>query len=680
MPPPVAAPDVTPKATIVQMSAWTREGQPVAKADFWTCDEVRPALSFKPVEAVSSAISGTVYLSMAYLDVGYGKIHVEVTSPGGKSAKPDRFLGLWRMDTGKIVNAVMRVQGLQTSGSGAWIVRVGLENPKGQKLQIQKVEMRDQPPEDSRFAWMLTDPWKGPYTGPTVKPADNTTLKQKIMVGYQGWFRTPNDPHGDGWVHWGNMNTGQFTIDVWPDVTQYPAGALEKAADVKTRSGKPGMLFSSAWPATADLHFRWMREHNIDGAFLQRFVHGDRFYSIGGTPEWVLASVREAAHRNGRLWAVEYDASGCPDAKLLETLTKDWKWFCNSFGVLTDSNYARENNKPVVFIWGLPFPDRKFTPDTADASVEFFKKQGAYVIGGIPGNWRTLDERWRNHIKKYDCVSPWMSQSYAEDIADFNKLGLAYYGHVKPGFSWANLMHLPGDEPIAYTAREGGAFYWRLLSKAAQAHVERLFVGMFDEYDEGTAIMPMSDDPPPTPERPGVTAFFFRGPGAHGHPHPFVLPALELPLGEVLPSKSLPSSDFTVKMSTRITFPKPGNYTFSLEGAPGDDATLFVGSAKVISTKNMAGTVTASKLVTVSAGQALNCRLEYRHGAAPGRLRLLWEGAGIARGPVPAEALKDAWGRFLTNEGKPSDQWLKLTRAGKEMLFGSRPPDSPMPQ
>ena len=466
---------------------------------------------------------------------------------------------------------------------------------------------------------------------------------------------------------------------MWPDASQYPAGVLEKAADVKTRSGKPGALFSSAWPATSDLHFRWMRQHDIDGAFLQRFVHSHNFFSTAGAPEYVLAGVREAAHRNGRLWAVEYDASGCPDDKLVETLKTDWKWLCDGFGLRTDSNYAHEGGKPVVFIWGLPFPDRKFTPETANAAVEFFKKEGAYVIGGIPGNWRSLDERWRDHLKKYDCVSPWMSQSYAEDIADFNKLGLPYYGHVKPGFSWANLMHLPGDEPIAYTPRERGAAYWQLLSKAAQAHVERLFVGMFDEYDEGTAIMPMSDDPPPTPDRPGASALFFRGPKSEGHGHRVALPAVELALGGQFPDKSLPPSDFLVRITTRIGFAKAGAYTLSVEGVPGDDLTLSVGGKKLIAARNITGTARASEPVIVSAGQALNCRLEYRHGSAPGKLRMLWESAGVPRAPIPAEALHDAWGRFLTNEGKPGDWWLNLTQMGKEMLLGKRPADSPMP-
>src|SRR5690606_35913543 len=106
----------------------------------------------------------------------------------------------------------------------------------------------------------------------------------------------------------------------------------------KRLSGKQAYLFSSAWPSSVDLHFRWMRENGIDGAFLQRFV-SDNLHSISGKPEWVLANVRAAANREGRIWAVEYDISGYPDAKLLETLKRDWKWFIDEFKLLEDPNY-----------------------------------------------------------------------------------------------------------------------------------------------------------------------------------------------------------------------------------------------------------------------------------------------------------------------------------------------------
>jgi len=31
---------------------------------------------------------------------------------------------------------------------------------------------------------------------------DATTIRGKVMCGYQGWFRCPGDAANMGWVHW----------------------------------------------------------------------------------------------------------------------------------------------------------------------------------------------------------------------------------------------------------------------------------------------------------------------------------------------------------------------------------------------------------------------------------------------------------------------------------------------
>jgi len=649
----------------------------------WSCDERSAALTFKAAGAVAAASGGALYLQVAYLDQGYGKVSVQLTGKDGSVTRPDRFLGLTRSDSGKLLAARMRLGGAQSAGSGELSVRIGLERPAGETLLIESVILQDTPFDDARFAYVISDPWRGPYTGPGVKPQDNSTLKGKVMTGYQGWFRTPNDPDGRGWVHWGNIQNGTFTTDMWPDISKYPPASLERAAAVKLASGKPGYLFSSAWPEVVDTHFRWMREHDIDGAFLQRFV-SDNFQAINNSPEWVLANVRAAAHREGRLWAVEYDISGYPDAKLLETLQTDWRWLMDHFGVRGDANYARESGQPVIFIWGLSFPDRHISLRTANAVVDFFRNDpnygGNYVIGGIPGNWRTLPAEWQEHCRRYACVLPWMSETYAEDLADFKKLGLACYAHVQPGFSWANLKHLPGaDLTIAYTPREGGRHYWGQLSRAARAGSERLFVGMFDEYDEATAILPMSDDAPATPVMPGVAATFYDGPRAQEQGELVHLPSVQLALGATPPARSTAASNFFVRMGGQIVFPRAGPYTFSVEGAPGDDVELTLDGKRLLSATGLTGPTTAAAALTVTAGAALAYRLDYRHGSAAGTLRLLWQSPSIPRQAVPPEALQDAWGRFISNEGKPSDWWLKLTRSGKEMMTGKRPVDAPMP-
>ncbi|HEX4084909.1 MAG TPA: PA14 domain-containing protein [Chthoniobacteraceae bacterium] len=647
----------------------------------WACDKAPGALVFQPDGTLPWPTSGVLYVAISYVDRGYGKIDVQVIR-GGKATGPDRYLGLARMDTGKVVTARMRIPAGGPSLTGGISVRVGLERAaQAQPLWIQGVEIDNQPFADPHFDYVITDPWAGPYTGPTVKPADNTTLKGKVMVGYQGWFRTPNDPDGRGWVHWGDIQHGHFSTDMWPDVSQYPADVLEKAADVHTLSGRQGYLFSSDWPEVTDLHFRWMREYHIDGAFLQRF--GRTFESTPKGPDWVLANVRAAANREGRIWAIEYDVSGCPDGKLLEAISSDWEWLVDTFGLLKDPNYARDSGKPVVFIWGMPVAGRNITVATANQVVDFFKNDpkygGNYVIGGIPGNWQKLDASWQDHFKRYDSVLPWMSQDYAGDLAGFRKMGVTYFPHVKPGFSWANLKHIATGDMMSYNPRQGGLYYWNLLSKAARAGVDRLFVGMFDEYDESTAIIPMSDDPPPTPAEPGVGATFYNGPRAEERGLFVRLADTAIPLGTEQPAKGISPQNFFVRMGGQILLPQPGSYMLSVQGAPGDDARLTVGGIKLIDVKNLQEVASAKTPVIISARSEVSFQLDYRHGIGAGEVRLLWANLGGPSAPVPAAALRDAWGRFLTNDGRPSDWWLKLTALGKEMINGTLSPNTPMP-
>ena len=675
----------TAMAASVPLLAAAANGRPVERSSIraggglirgWRHDGGAGVLTFKPVRPVAIPANGTLYLEITYLDQGYGRLNVQLGGLAGQDITPDRFLGLARSDSGKRVTARMRLAGVHGVASSGLAVQIGLDPPAGEGLTIESVGLQDTPFDDANFQYVISDPWQGPYQGPVIKPPDNSTLKGKIMAGYQGWFRTPNDPDGRGWVHWGDIANGAFNTDMWPDVAQYSLRSLDKAAAVTLQSGKPGYLFSSAWPDVVDTHFRWMREHGIDGAFLQRFV-SDHLGSLHGGPERVLANVRAAANREGRIWAIEYDVSGYPDARLLETLQADWKWCVDTFGLLKDPNYAREGGKPVVFIWGLPFPDRNMSPQTANAVVDFFRNDpkygGNYLIGGIPNNWRRMDPAWQEHIKKYQCVLPWMSSTYADDLTDFSKLGLAYYAHVLPGFSWANMKHLPtGDATVAYTPRDGGGHYWNQLSAAVGAGAERLFVGMFDEYDEGTAIMPMSDDTPLTPVRPGVGATFYNGPRAMEQGEFVLLPKAEIALGTMAPSQRTAAENFYVRLGGRIVFPTAGQYTFSVDGAGGDDAELSVNGKSILRVKGLGSTASASQSVTAVGGEAMPYRLEYRHGTGTGTLRLLWESSVMPRQPVPASALFDAWGRFITNEGKPSDWWLKLTRTGKELMLEKR--------
>src|SRR5918992_618436 len=54
---------------------------------------------------------------------------------------------------------------------------------------------------------------------------DATTLRHKVLCGYQGWFRCPGDPADEGWKHWSRSRSRitpeTVTFEMWPDLTEY---------------------------------------------------------------------------------------------------------------------------------------------------------------------------------------------------------------------------------------------------------------------------------------------------------------------------------------------------------------------------------------------------------------------------------------------------------------------------
>ena len=105
---------------------------------------------------------------------------------------------------------------------------------------------------------------------------DARTLHHKVLTGYQGWFRCPNDPAKEGWRHWsrdGRQITPEtLTFEMWPDMSEFDEDEKYPATGFTDSAGKPAHLFSSMNSKTVDRHFRWMQQYEIDGVFLQRFL------------------------------------------------------------------------------------------------------------------------------------------------------------------------------------------------------------------------------------------------------------------------------------------------------------------------------------------------------------------------------------------------------------------------
>ncbi|TWU17966.1 glycoside hydrolase family 71/99-like protein [Allorhodopirellula heiligendammensis] len=348
------------------------------------------------------------------------------------------------------------------------------------------------------------------YAADPVPTIDATTLHHKVLCGYQGWFRCPDDPSGRGWVHWSRdrkqITPQSLTIEMWPDMREYTSGEKYPAPGFTYPDGRPAELFSSANPLTVDRHFDWMRQYEIDGALVQRFVSGT------GHPDStrVLRHAAAAAQETGRVFAVEYDMSGVPEDQLLTRITTDWKALVDEMKITENPQYLHHEGLPVLGVWGF-FPER-FSSETAHALIDFFKAEGPYqvtLIGGCNWPWRNeSDPQWARALRRFDVLSPWnvghvhreAGKLYADtgrwagDREEAQRHGMGYMPVVFPGFSWDNLKHQPaGTTDIP---RLGGEFYWRQFETAGELQIEMVKVAMFDEVDEATAIFKVSDTPP----------------------------------------------------------------------------------------------------------------------------------------------------------------------------------------
>jgi hypothetical protein len=154
------------------------------------------------------------------------------------------------------------------------------------------------------------EPWLRPDAGPTRADVDATTLDGKVLCGYQGWFNTPGDGTGFGFTHWGEgldrTSGGRFTVDMWPDLSEYAPEDLREVPGLKMPDGSPARLYSAFRKGPVLLHCQWMRHYGIDGVFLSRFIGEAANPSRSRHVNQVLANVREGCHREGRVWAKVY--------------------------------------------------------------------------------------------------------------------------------------------------------------------------------------------------------------------------------------------------------------------------------------------------------------------------------------------------------------------------------------
>ena len=342
-------------------------------------------------------------------------------------------------------------------------------------------------------------------------PVDTGTLAGKLVTGYQGWFAAPGDgSQRNRWIHWFRTQDpvpANATFDLWPDLSEYDADELFNTG-MQYSNGQNAALFSSYTPKTVNRHMKWMAQYGIDAAFLQRF---NVALSGGGLEhrDQVTRSVMAGAEEYNRAFIIMYDISGADAGTLIDNFKADWMHLVDDLGVTAAPAYLHHGGRPLVAIWGFGFTDRPGTPADALEMIDFFHnnptpRYRATVMGGVPTNWRTgggdSQPGYDAVYRSFDVISPWTVGRYNSDsgivshntdyirpdLTEAQNAGADYLPVVWPGFSWANLKQDAGLFN-AYP-RRGGALFWKQLYEAQRSGCTQIYVAMFDEVDESTAI------------------------------------------------------------------------------------------------------------------------------------------------------------------------------------------------
>jgi len=353
-----------------------------------------------------------------------------------------------------------------------------------------------------------------------AKTTKYPSYKGLVMAGYQGWFR----PQGDGKMY---PDESRIHIDMWPDVSEYektyPTG-------LRLADGSVARFFNSTDKSTVDLHFKWMKEYGVDGVFMQRFFNATRKTEEKAASTVVLRHALDAASKYDRAVAVMYDLSGLNvSGEDCSSIIEDWKYLVDSLNVTNQKGtktYLFHRGKPLVAIWGLGFPDRPYNLRNIGIQrlIDFLKNDPKYggcsIMLGVPTFWRDMnsdcvtDPYLHQIIKQADIVLPWMVQRFSPllhndmdryrdvmlgDMKWCSENNIDYVPSIYPGFSWHNLSRseFPDDvKPVGSIPRQGGRFFWQQISTALVSGVDMLYVAMFDEVNEGTAIFKCTDNPP----------------------------------------------------------------------------------------------------------------------------------------------------------------------------------------
>ena len=450
---------------------------------------------FKVTNNAITSDDSDLIIKVTYFDAGTGDLSFQYNSSPANGG-----------------NYNYKPQTIRKTGTNTWITAtIAITDASFRKAQNQGADFRINENNYIReisIALGTLNPADEPLA--PVTGSDYSEFMGKSVAGYQAWFATGDQ--SSGWVHWYNSRPpakGRVNFEIYPDVTEYNDSDLAQTALANLGNEEPSELFNSANTSVIEKHFEWMKEYGIDGVALQRFINGIGTV-INNSQNAIPVKVMKAAEATHRIFYICYDISSTGlENSWADIIKFDWVYNIEQNYQLTQSPlYAKVGDKPVVQIWGTGFTDNH--PGTEAETIDlinFLKSRGCYVIGGVPTYWRdqTNDSKpnFINAYNAYDMLSPWMVGRFQnnsgangfisrmkDDKSYCAARNIDYMPVIYPGFAWSQWNN--GD--VNFAPRNAGDFMWNQAVNIKNLGVSNMYFAMFDEYDEGTAIMKAATD------------------------------------------------------------------------------------------------------------------------------------------------------------------------------------------
>ena len=377
------------------------------------------------------------------------------------------------------------------------------------------------PPEDT------VQPEQPPVEQPPVEHPEEGEMYDSyhglVMCGYQGWFACNGDgsKYGPSWPHYSDKwafprifqpGVGRNGIDLWPDVSEY-----EKTYEAEAFTfpdGSTPRVFSSYDESSVNLHFKWMKEYGISGVFMQRFASQINNPTARELSDKVLASAMKASNQYNRAICMMYDCVGLGPECTVDQMIEDIRNVSEQYQFFNreaaQKYYLYHNGKPLIALVSV---DENVNYTIADAQkiVDACQEMGFSIMISCPTYWRegggdvpfgtvALHEL----IKDADILTPWYVGRYDHDgtagahggkFANFKEKvikadkkwldanGVEFAPLCFAGYSDRN-QH-PNNRVFK---RAGGDFFWNQVHNVVEMGCKMIYVAMFDEIDEGTAI------------------------------------------------------------------------------------------------------------------------------------------------------------------------------------------------